>query len=274
MTPQELDARLEQLAIAGATPDTLAALMLSVNVPQDRATKIANDWVNYARQTKSPTASSEFERMVLIFAPRCKQVYDPMELTVESPEQWAKNIAREAITYLREKDEDATMKIGTKVRELKLKVDENDELFLDDNGHPVLDFDTNGGKQYVNGYYREGVFVDAPGKYGIVVGNPATIDAELKPFDGYEHNLDDLRVRPIVRDGVEASPEVQNEHKPKPVQGYELGDPAVNDQTGEFDTTLVEFLSTMIHVQWHFADGTAIEESVPWHPLVSLEEIP
>lgn len=274
MTPQRLDSQLEQLAEQGATADVLISLLLSENVPSDRATKIATDWVNYVRQkNKSVRALDEFERMVLIFLPRCKQVYDPMELSVESPEQWAKNIAREAIDLCRERemkriangglidDESITMKIGTKVREIE--IDENMELVLDANGQ----------KKYVEGYYHEGKYFEAPGKYGIVIANPAIVEAELKPFSGYEHCLDDLRVRPIMRDGVEASPEVQGEHKSKPVQGYELGDPAVNDQTREFDYEIVEFMSNLICVQWFLADGTEIEESVPWHPSISLEEM-
>jgi hypothetical protein len=263
MTSQELDTRLEQLAIAGETADILAAIMLSEKVPSDRVAKIAQDWVNYARQkAKSPTALSEFERMTLIFAPRCKQVHNPLEIGV-SAEQWAKNMARTAIEHLHEKNESMPMKIGTKVREIE--VDENGELVLD----------TNSQKKYVLGYYHEGKYFEAPGKYGIVLGNPATVEAELKPFDGYEHNLNDLRIKSEIAD--EALSSAEYEHNPKPIEGYAPVDdiyvnPASTEPTKEFDYQYIEFLSELVYVQWYLADGTECE--MGWHPSIALEELP
>jgi hypothetical protein len=263
MTPQELDSQLEQLAEQGAPADVLVSLMASENVPADRATKIAVDWINYIRRkNKSVSVLSEFERMALIFLPRCKQVHDPSEIAV-SPEQWAKNIARAAIELLREKDESTTMKIGMKVREIE----------VDDNMEPVLD--ANGQKKFVEGFYQEGKFFEALGKYGVILGNPATVDAELKPFDGFDHNLNDLRVKPSLTDGEIQSAEVEN--GPKPILGYAPVDdlyvnPASHEPTREFDRQYIEFLSELVCVQWFRADGTECE--INWHPPISLEGLP
>jgi len=259
MTPQEVNARLEEMAMSGVSADRLSTFLEEQGVTKALADSNAQAWAKYyvEQKTKSPTALSEFERMALIFAPRCKQAHSPLEIGV-SAEQWAKNLARTAIEHLREKDESTAMKIGTKVREIE--VDENAELVLDANGQ----------KKYVYGYYHEGKYFDAPGKYGIVVGNPATIEAELKPFEGYEHNLNDLRVKPDVTD--EELPSAEYEHKPKPIEGYEPGDLAVFEQTKEFDSQYVEFLSELVTVQWYLADGTECE--VGWHPSIALEELP
>jgi hypothetical protein len=267
---QELNTQVEELAKSHATADTIAAFILT-NVPgvaPELATQRAAEWVAWANKAEKAiaplTALGEFERMILIFSPRCHQVHDPLEIAI-SPEEWAKNIARSAIELCREKEaEGTTMKIGSRVREVKVKEDADGVLLLD-----------NGQKTYVEGYYHEGKYFEAPGKFGIVVANPAAVEAELKPFEGYEHNLDDLRIKPVVTDEQLASAEY--EHRPKPFGGYPAIDdlyidPASLEPTKAYDPQYVEFLAGLVNVQWYLADGTECE--IGWHSSIELEELP
>ena len=121
MTPQELDARIEQLAEQGASADTLVAAMLSENVPSDRATKIANDWVNYIRQKTISTFKdpenffqSEVERLREMLNRKCSELWnDDIYATVA---EWASSEEESAIRFFVDKDETMSIQIGTKVK--------------------------------------------------------------------------------------------------------------------------------------------------------------
>ena len=246
----------ESLAKDGKTATEIIEFLLGHNTSLQIASEVANRLVQEhaptielsastaPQQTRvfvpSPTALSEFERMVLIFAPRCHQVYDPLEISV-SPEQWAKNIARSAIELCRDKDESTTMKIGTRVREVEVKVDADGMPLVNENGEVVLDLDTDGGKKYI------------AGRYGVVLGNPATVEVVLRPFEGFENDpkpeavVEDLYINPDALEHVRQS----------------------------VDPTYVEFLADLVHVQWYFDDGTKDETEYGcwWHIPEELEEL-
>src|SRR5712692_670836 len=123
MTPQELDARLEQLATQGDSADVLAALMLSENVSPDRATKIANDWVNYIRH-KSPVTLKgpenffqiEVERLREMLNNKCSLLWNDDDISV-TVEEWTNNQEERAMRFLVEKGETMSkLKIGTRVQ--------------------------------------------------------------------------------------------------------------------------------------------------------------
>jgi hypothetical protein len=121
MTPQELDARLEQLAGEGASADILMALMLSENVPSDKATKIANDWVNYTRQQtlaslKDPENffQSEIERLREMLNTKCSELWNDDDVWTTVAE-WLDAQEETAMRFFVEEEETMSLKIGTKV---------------------------------------------------------------------------------------------------------------------------------------------------------------
>jgi hypothetical protein len=240
MTSQEINNELETLALEGLNAEDLILAMrrggIELNADNAKA------WVAWGTEenarAKASSPLNTFERMVLIYLPRCKQVHDSLEIGI-TPEQWAKNIAREAVELFREKNEGAALKLGAKVI----------EVVVNEDGEPILD--ANGGKQYV------------ADKFGIVIANPATAEAELQPFADYEHRLDDLRVLP----------EISDEDLPTAV--IQPPDPEVFEETRPFDPQYVEFLSELICVEWFNLDGTKVggEYGMWWHIPEELEEL-
>ena len=125
MTPQELDTQLEQLALQGASADVLTALMLSANVPQDKATRIADQWVNHVRQKTKQSIKdpenffqSEVERLREMLNRKCSELWnDDIDATVL---EWQPAQEERAMRFLVEKDETMSLKMGTKVQVLRM----------------------------------------------------------------------------------------------------------------------------------------------------------
>jgi type I restriction-modification system DNA methylase subunit len=135
MTPQELDARVEQLAEEGASVDTLVAVMLSESVPSDRATKIANDWVAYVRDKTAASLKdpenffqSEVERLREMLNRKCSEFWnDDIDATIA---EWASFEEERTMRFFVEKDETMSLKIGSKVQVLGMSGSGNPNVVI------------------------------------------------------------------------------------------------------------------------------------------------
>jgi hypothetical protein len=196
------------------------------------------------------TASS----FIQFYKNRCHVLYEGGD--IDAPEEeWLFNIARAAMLVVHKRNENAMFKIGMRVYEVE--VDEDGNRILDSTGQPIR----------------------IQGRYGIVVPNVFLGENETRPHKDSMHNIFDVRVKPEVPDDQLATAEYDN--LPKPLEGYppdENGETSM-PKTRAYDWQYVEFLASLVAVEWHREDNDEVIELFPgsevWcHPEFELETIP